>query len=108
MTKALSIIFSDSAQEDLTNLWCYIALDNPDAADRVLAKLVGAAERLAAFPKIGKIRPLGSDNLRAFPVLKFLLIYTVEGEVVHIVRVLHGMRDIDAVLKESAGKKRGT
>jgi toxin ParE1/3/4 len=33
------IIRSDAAEEDLLEIWLYIAADNPAAADRLLSKI---------------------------------------------------------------------
>lgn len=43
------------ALQDLSNIWLTIALDNPNAADRVASRIYDAEERLAAFPELGRL-----------------------------------------------------
>ena len=58
MTK---IVISRQAREDLKRIWRYIALDNEEAADRLLLAIDAKIERLRTFPEIGtprdEIRP---------------------------------------------------
>lgn len=48
---------TEEAEADLTEIWVYIAADNPGAADRTLLGLMETEDRLAAFPEIGRLRP---------------------------------------------------
>ena len=54
------IIVSQQAEDDFERLWRTIALDNDDAADRLLRAINVKIERLRIFPEIGRAR----DDLR--------------------------------------------
>ena len=43
------------AEEDLIDIWSYIAEDSPQAADRLLDKIDEACARLADHPRLGPI-----------------------------------------------------
>ena len=50
-------VFHPGALTDLTEIWEYIAADNPDAADRVLEEIREAIRALLPFPQSGHRRP---------------------------------------------------
>ena len=49
--------FHPEAEADLNEIWSYIAGDNVNAADRVMANIHGALENLVPFPEQGHKRP---------------------------------------------------
>ena len=81
-------------------VWCHVAKDDRNAADRLLSRLFQASQRLGYFPELGPKRPSLGENMRALPVQRYLIIYTVEAYKVQIARVLHGMRDVDTLMSE--------
>jgi plasmid stabilization system protein ParE len=74
-------VLNVDAEQDLNEIWEYIADDSIDAADRWIAKLFDAFESLAQFPGTGHKR----EDLTAFPVLfwpvgAYLILYRVQAE----------------------------
>ena len=54
---------------------------------------------LAENPMIGHIRQdLAGDDVRFWPVFKYLIVYHPETKPLQVVRVLHGRRDLKALL----------
>ncbi len=82
------------AEEDLIEIWIYIAQDNPGAADRMLDNLEQRFHALADNPLIGQLRPDIAPELRYFTVGKYLILYRAVPSGVQIVRVIHGARDV--------------
>ena len=85
-----------------TKFWDYhaIELQNLDAADRIRDEIFGAFEELARMPGMGHFRSdLCAEPLRFWRVRDYLIIYRSEKHPVEIVRVLHGKRDIQALLE---------
>lgn len=68
-----SIILTAKAEEDLLDIWLYIAADNPE---------------------IGPARPDIAPEFRYFPVGGYLILYRLVKGNVEIVRVVHGMRNL--------------
>jgi len=67
-------VLHPDALTDPTEIWEYIAADNPSAADRVLAEIQEAIRALVPFPQLGHVRPdLTSRPLR-FQLVRDLLI----------------------------------
>jgi antitoxin ParD1/3/4/toxin ParE1/3/4 len=87
------------AQADLTEISNYIQQDSPAAARRVRDELLAAMRRLARMPGIGHLREdLSDEPVRFFSVYSYLIIYRPETDPLQIVRVLHGARDVGAIL----------
>jgi len=85
------------AGNDLDEIWLYIAHDNPDSADALLAKIEERCQSLAQFPFIGTDRDELMPDLRSLPVGNYLIFYMPIEDGIVVVRVLHGMRDVDAL-----------
>lgn len=86
------IIRSPECEEDLISIWCYIARDNPEAADKTLLELDEASEFLVTYPLAGKRRDEILPDLRSFPKNNYIIFYLPEEDGVSIVRILHAAR----------------
>ncbi|MCF7971817.1 MAG: type II toxin-antitoxin system RelE/ParE family toxin [Methylococcaceae bacterium] len=82
------------AEEDLIEIWIYIAQDSPASADRVLNNIEERFDALADNPLMGRLRPDIAPELRYFTVGKYLILYRAVPDGVQIVRVIHGARDL--------------
>ncbi len=93
-------VLSSSAELDLKDIWSYIAHDNEEAASRVVEKIRDAIRTLAAIPRMGRRYPdLPNRQLRVWPVYSYLVIYEPDAKPLKVVRIIHGARDIPAVLE---------
>jgi antitoxin ParD1/3/4 len=96
--------FTPQAVEDLFEIWTYIAGDNLDAANRVEDAVYEACGFLAEGPLRGKIRedltnlPLRFWAVQSFP--NYIIVYDPSSKPLQIIRILHGSRDILAILGE--------
>ena len=78
---------------DLDDIREYIAEDNPDAADRVVAAIFDGIRELVAFPYQGYRRPnLTSRPLRFKLVREYVIAYAPEKKPLWVVAVFHGRR----------------
>lgn len=80
------------AEEDLIDIWSYIAADNARAADRLLDTLDEKSQLLADNPRLGVERPDIAPDVRAWRVANYLILYREIGDGVEIVRYAHGAR----------------
>jgi toxin ParE1/3/4 len=85
----MTITWAPEAKRQVRDIWHYIALDDPQAADRMVARLVAVVEKLKHFPHLGR---LGREHSRELAVTgtAFIVVYRVEAEEVRIGTVLHG------------------
>ena len=100
-----NIFITPAAENDLINIWIYIARDNPKAADRTFQAAEETFELLAEMPSIGvsywTTHPKLKD-LKFFPVKKFsnyIVYYRELTEGIEIVRVLHARMKKDLWLE---------
>jgi plasmid stabilization system protein ParE len=86
-------VFHPEALADLDEIWEFIAQDNIDAADRVIAEIFDAVRALARFAHQGTRRPdLTSRPLRFKRVRDYLIAYAPDETPFWVVAVMHGRR----------------
>jgi toxin ParE1/3/4 len=83
------------AEEDLIDIWLYIAQDNPAAADRLLDEIEEKFVLLASQPYLGPARPDIAEECRYFPVGSYLILYRIIPDGIEIVRVVQGSRRLE-------------
>jgi plasmid stabilization system protein ParE len=94
-------VLAPVALSDLDEIWdCYaVELQNPDVADRIRDEIFDGFRKLAKTPGMGHFRSdLAKEPLRFWHVRSYLIIYRSEKRPIEIVRVLHGARDVQAIL----------
>ncbi len=85
----MKIKWSPEARRQISEIWHYIAIDNPHAADRMVTRLVAGIEKLVHFPNLG--HP-GREDSRELVIggTNFIVVYRLDGEEIKIGSVLHG------------------
>jgi plasmid stabilization system protein ParE len=105
-----SYAFHPEAFADLDEIWEYIAEDNIDAADELLADIHSTLTTVAASPRIGHRRPdLSSRHLRFHVVRReYLVAYAPDEEPLWVLAVFHGRRNprlIAAILRDRESER---
>jgi antitoxin ParD1/3/4/toxin ParE1/3/4 len=81
------------AEDDIFEIWRFIAEDNLEAADRIEAEIRDSFGQLAEFPAQGHRRPdLTTRPLRFWRVRSYLIAYAPNETPLMIVAILHGKR----------------
>ena len=88
------------AEQDLDEIWFYIALDNVAAADNLLDDIDSSCQLLAIQPQAGRLRPELAPELRSFPVGRYVVFYRPQDDGIEVVRVLHSARDIESIAED--------
>jgi toxin ParE1/3/4 len=60
------LIRTVKAEEDLIEIWMYIAVENLDAADRLLDQIEAKCQLLADKPGLGQARPIFQQSYVIF------------------------------------------
>lgn len=89
------VLRTAQADEDLIELWVYVAQDNEAAADRLWAEFDRKLALLAEQPRLGAARPDIAPALRHFPVGRYLILYREIDDGIEVVRVVHGARRLN-------------
>jgi plasmid stabilization system protein ParE len=89
------VIWSNAALNDIAGIDNFIALANPDAADRIVGRIVERTALLSAFPKMG--RPYVQTRsclIRSSVVESYRILYTIDEEArkIEITHIWHGSR----------------
>jgi len=92
----LPVTRSSRAEEDLIEIWLYIAHDSLTAADRLLDRIDARLQQLSKMPLSGPMRDDLPAGMRCLVMGNFLAFYRVEETEVVVMRVMHGKRDITA------------
>lgn len=98
------VSFSPLAEQDLEAIADYIALDNPVRALGFVRELRARCQRIALNPTGYRVRAeLGAD-IRSCAHGRYVIFFECVSDagVVLIVRVLHGARDLPALLGSNA------
>ncbi len=93
-------VVAPEAEDDLRQIWRHLLGEAGLAiANRIQSELVDAFEGLADFPGKGHKRSdLTSRDVLFFSVYQYMIVYR-RAELVEIVAVLHGKRDLRRLLK---------
>jgi plasmid stabilization system protein ParE len=93
--------FTPQAEEDLFDIWQFVAQDNLEAANHLEQAILGACEILASTPLAGAIRAeLTRLPLRFWivqPYSNYFIAYKPTETPIQIVRIFHAARDVKNV-----------
>jgi toxin ParE1/3/4 len=102
---AIELFWTPQAEQDLIEIYSFIALDSPAAADRILAKLQSSVEILTRNPRLFQRRPDIRPSARVLIEGPYLILYEIHpdsdtGPVrdVELVRVVDSRRDLKNLL----------
>jgi toxin ParE1/3/4 len=94
------VVLRPRAEEDLTEIYQYIAQDSPNSAIAYIRRLRARCDALAEFPFRGRPRDDIAPGLR---VLAFersaVVVYRVESEIVRIIDIFYRGRDYETILR---------
>jgi toxin ParE1/3/4 len=101
----VDLVWTPQAKEDLIEIYTYIGLDNPSAAERVFNAVQTKTESLAIYPLLGVRRPDIRRSTRILIEGAYLILYEThpdsdEGRIdeVEIVRIVDGRRSLKNLL----------
>jgi toxin ParE1/3/4 len=97
---AFLVVRTRLADEDLLEIWLYIAQNNIDAADRLLEKIDKKCQLLTDSPRVGVRRDDLALGVFCLIEGKYLIFYRIINETVEILRILHGARNLKAIFHQ--------
>ena len=89
------------AQADLIEIQAYVARDKPDAADRLIGRILERLSRLEKFPERGAVprdARLRKGGYRFLVEGEYLIFYRLKGREVRIYRVIQARRRYGGLL----------
>lgn len=93
------LVVSRRAEDELRELWRYIAAEDLNAADRLLLRIDQKLQLLRDFPDIGTLRNDIRPGFRMLVAGNYLLLYEhrVVDSIVELVAVVDGRRDLSHI-----------
>jgi toxin ParE1/3/4 len=96
-------LFTDEAKEDLADIRAYLKREaGPRIAKSTLNKIKDALIFLSHTPGAGHLREdLTNASVKFWPVFSYLIVYDPATRPLEIIRILHGSRDVLAILSQN-------
>lgn len=94
-------VLTTQAERDLDDVKSFLAKKaGPTITRRVLKDIRSALELLGKESGAGHVREdLTNRPVKFWPLYSYLIVYDPETKPIQIIRVLHGMRDVEDILK---------
>ena len=87
------VIWAPQAIEDVEAIREYVARDSAHYADLLIEQIINAVDRLAEFPRSGRVVPELEDQLiREVVYDNYRIVYRLRDEDVEVVTVFYGAR----------------
>ena len=103
MRARFQVRITKTAEEDIQEIWGFIAEDNPTEAQRFSDRLETQIGTLETFPERSALIPeneiLGT-RYRHLLYGNYRTIFRTSGKTVYVLRVIHGARLLDASMFE--------
>jgi plasmid stabilization system protein ParE len=94
----MKIKWTDPAIDSLRNLHGYIAKDSEVYASSFVQRMILAVEKLTDFPRLGRVVPeADEETIRELLYHNYRIIYRVKSELIEILTVIHGRRDLGSL-----------
>lgn len=92
------LVWTEESERWLRDIFEYIALDNPAAADAVITGIYGRAQSLLDFPESGYKYEGSAEDVRVLLYSHYRIAHPLDGEKIVILGVFHGALAIERYL----------
>lgn len=91
------VTWSRFAQEDLKQIYDFVARDSKYYAQKVVKNIVEKSEMLEVFPEMGRVVPEIEDlNVREVFIYSYRLIYEIRSNKIEVLALIHSKRDFSS------------
>ena len=106
----MNILYRQTAGDDIVRQFRYYLVDQnlPEIASRFKDAVLHTVDLLRAHPFVGvryRSRKPELQNLRSWPIARFEAVriyYLADHNTIHVIRILHGKRDVKRVLERES------
>lgn len=89
----MRVFWTEAALKQLEATRDFLAHTSPQYAQRIVERLVNRAERIAAFPRAGRVVPeYEIDEVRQVIESSYRIIYLIKEERIEVLAVIHTAR----------------
>jgi addiction module RelE/StbE family toxin len=91
----MKILWTEPGLDDLKAIKDYISRDSETYAGDFVESILSAVERLSTFPRMGRVVPeADAPDIRELVFRGYRIMYRVDEDIVQILAVIHGYRDL--------------
>jgi toxin ParE1/3/4 len=98
----MRVEFSAFVETDLLDILEYIAADNPSRAVSFVREIRAHCRMLGENPLLYRLRPEIAPDARLVAHRHYVILFRVAGDVVRVMRIVHGSRDLPAAFNQGA------
>ncbi len=95
----MQLNFSQRIESDLNAILEFATEYSPARADRLARMIREKLRRIAANPRLYRVRHELGEDLRLAVVDRYVLLYAVEENAIRIERIVYGGRDLPSLLE---------
>jgi toxin ParE1/3/4 len=89
----LKVIWTEQALARLIEIQDFIVRSNPDAAERLVRRIVERGDGLSKFPEMGRTVPeLPGTGIREIIEGHYRIVYRIQAKVIQVLTVFEGHR----------------
>jgi toxin ParE1/3/4 len=99
----MALRVAPEAEAEIDEIWSYLATESsdPEVADRMIASITDRFYVLSRHPHLGRSRDHDlRPGLRSLSVGAYVIIHRIEERDVLILHVVHGRRDLKALVQQ--------
>lgn len=96
----MQVVLTWRAELDLEQIGDHIAARSPPTALRFVARVRDQCDRIGLMPHAWPARPEWGVGVRVTVVGRYLMVHRVHGDVVQVLRILHGARDLERLFSD--------
>ncbi|HEV2647379.1 MAG TPA: type II toxin-antitoxin system RelE/ParE family toxin [Acidobacteriaceae bacterium] len=86
----IELRWTNAAVTDLERIADYLFEQTPEHASRIVRAIYDAPLKLREFPGLGRPGKVDGTRELILTSLPYLLVYVQAGDIIHLVRILHG------------------
>ena len=89
----MRVLWTEAALNQLEAIRDFLSQTSPEYAQRVIERLVGRSEQLAAFPRSGRMVPeYELDEVRQVIEGSYRIIYLIKEQQLEVLAIIHSAR----------------
>jgi len=89
----MQLRWTEEAADDLERIADYLLNQTPDRALELVRAVYDAPSALLTFPNRGRLGKKEGTRELALSHLPYIVVYAVRGDVIFVVRILHGAQN---------------
>jgi toxin ParE1/3/4 len=96
----MKYIIAPEAAQDLEEISTYYSTHNIEAGEKLIDEFEARCRYLVSFPNIGRSYPTIRPYLRGISFSDYILFYRVSQDMIEILRVVNGSRNLEALFAD--------